>query len=131
MTQIAQHGEELTLQKIQLFTSQEIPDDILANATFKRDHDIWRRALIDSMKTYVLGMPGERVIARWPLDWWQAVKERFAPKWYLAVWPVRWNGVNEARFEKVFLSVFPDKSTEYPPGDRMTLLHLPHVTPRA
>lgn len=29
-------------------------------------------------------------LARWPADWWQAVKERFAPTWFLNRWPVKW-----------------------------------------
>ena len=25
---------------------------------------------------------------RYPADWWQALKKRFAPRWFLARWPV-------------------------------------------
>ena len=31
---------------------------------------------------------------RWPTDWWQAVKNRWAPGWWLRRWPVRWEGVD-------------------------------------
>jgi len=30
----------------------------------------------------------ERV--QWPTDWWEAVKERFAPRWARERWPVRY-----------------------------------------
>jgi hypothetical protein len=30
----------------------------------------------------------EFVVATWPADWWQALKARFAPKWFLRRWPV-------------------------------------------
>lgn len=35
---------------------------------------------------------GERIKEiRYPLDWWQAIKERWFPKFALKWWPVRWH----------------------------------------
>lgn len=28
-----------------------------------------------------------------PADWWEAVKERWAPQWALRRWPVRWHSI--------------------------------------
>jgi hypothetical protein len=40
---------------------------------------------------------GERLSrVEWPEDWWQAVKQRFAPSWFLRLWPVK-HVVFEAR----------------------------------
>ena len=34
---------------------------------------------------------GEEIVgAKYPADWWQALKERFAPAWFLRRWPVRY-----------------------------------------
>lgn len=31
----------------------------------------------------------EEFLAEYPSDWWQAVKQRFAPKWFTKLYPVR------------------------------------------
>ena len=52
-------------------------------------------------------VPGERLAEyRYPRDWWQAVKARFAPHWALARWPVA-ETVVEARALYPMLSI-PD-----------------------
>ena len=37
----------------------------------------------------VYGRTMEEVSAEWPADWWQAVKDRWAPGWMKARWPVK------------------------------------------
>lgn len=36
-------------------------------------------------------MAGQKEVCeqRWPADWWEALKQRFAPAWFVQRWPVR------------------------------------------
>lgn len=47
-------------------------------------------AMVVRLIGFVHAMPGERIriSRRWPKTWWQAVKERWLPKWAKAYWPV-------------------------------------------
>ena len=36
-----------------------------------------------------MGREIERIECRWPADWWEAVKQRWFPKWMLKRWPVQ------------------------------------------
>jgi hypothetical protein len=59
-------------------------DPLTENMVYLMEQDIWGKQL-------------ERVEERWPADWWQAVKEHFAPKlgrlgaWLLRRYPVRYH----------------------------------------
>lgn len=37
----------------------------------------------------ILATEPEHVHAEWPATWWDAVKQRFAPRWFLRRWPAR------------------------------------------
>jgi hypothetical protein len=42
----------------------------------------------------VLPLLGERletISVHYPRDWWQAIKERFAPSWCKAIWPIQYD----------------------------------------
>lgn len=41
------------------------------------------------VKQEILGEHLERAEVRYPLNWKEAVKDRFAPEWFKARWPVR------------------------------------------
>ena len=58
--------------------------------------DDFKHAWMISLSTYVHALPLEviRVHEKWPKDWWQAVKERFAPKWFLRRWPVLYERID-------------------------------------
>ena len=38
----------------------------------------------------VLGEKLREIESKWPADWWQAVRERWVPAWWLRRWPVRY-----------------------------------------
>lgn len=58
---------------------------------------------------------GDRV-AEYPADWWQAVKERFFPRWAQRRWPVKYKQVEfETR------DLFPEVKGE--PGSHRVLLY--------
>lgn len=47
------------------------------------DDDMVRRGV-----AYILGKKRQQSVS-FPSTWWEAVKQRFAPKWFLKRWPVR------------------------------------------
>lgn len=49
------------------------------------------------------------VSVEYPADWWEALKERFAPQWLLTTHPVR-----KTRREWTFAAVFPDIKSNKP-----------------
>lgn len=51
-------------------------------------------------------------ITRFPADWWQALKERFAPAWFRDRWPVQFTEVR-ATLEELYPDIeaaLPDRS---------------------
>jgi hypothetical protein len=54
------------------------------------------KRMVFHLHSYVLGKNHGRVDLerQWPKDWWEAVKERFAPRWFLKRWPVRYESVS-------------------------------------
>lgn len=67
-------------------TSRQIPGDFIADCHFESTVteetktmflQLWRRVASDNLAEI-----------RYPKTWWDAVKQRFAPKWFLKRWPV-------------------------------------------
>lgn len=87
----------IVLEKLRISIEQAIS---LRDMNFARNHaemsaqiDDFARALIIRLATYLLAGPEEvrvDVEEKWPADWWQAFRERWAPRWWLRRWPVRY-----------------------------------------
>lgn len=73
-------------------------------------HGIFRVQL----RTYLLGLPAERVEIhrRWPMDWWQALKENWAPRWFLRRWPVQYERIDISR--QLYAAVCPHLEARTP-----------------
>ena len=111
------HAERVILTKIKLAARSGMPDgmhDMLANAEFRLRTDWMADQMIGVMKCYVWGMNEQRIKALWPRDWWQAVKERFAPAWAKRRWPVIYESIDEPQFEAVYLALNSDRISEDP-----------------
>lgn len=54
------------------------------------------RGLIVSIDSYFHAIPERRICVhkKWPLDWWQAFRERWFPEWWLKKHPVEWDRVD-------------------------------------
>lgn len=56
------------------------------------DIEIWSdmttNEIIYKLEMFVYGELIDEVGVSYPKDWWQAIKERFAPKWFLSKYPV-------------------------------------------
>lgn len=78
--------EHVTLEKFKLALLTSLSPELL------RDPQIHFSALEDMLvlriKGFVWGEQAKRREVSYPKDWWQAFKKRWAPKWFLARWPV-------------------------------------------
>jgi len=57
----------------------------------------------------VYGRELERVEVRYPLDWWEAFKDRWFPAWAKARWPVRWKTEQITAMELYPKLAMPDR----------------------
>jgi len=123
----ASEMKELLLTRIKLASRIEISDeclhDIRENATLKcyKVADLFGDRLVATMYSYILGCGEKSIQASWPANWWQAVKDRFAPVWVLRWWPVEYHTIKERQFENVYLSVFQNQASKYPDGAQMVV----------
>jgi len=69
-----------------------LPNAIMANLKTRAAMDTFLQTLVVGIKSYILASGEEKVRCnvRWPADWWQAVKQRWAPDWITRRWPVRY-----------------------------------------
>ena len=51
--------------------------------------DAYCKGIMLQVRYELLGHEMERIEVRYPEDWWQALKERWFPKWALRRWPVK------------------------------------------
>ncbi|MBV8072094.1 MAG: hypothetical protein JO270_19460 [Acidobacteriaceae bacterium] len=58
--------------------------------------------LVFRLQSYVLGKDTSYVDAteRVPADWWQALRQRWFPGWWLRRWPLRWRVIEIRRIER-------------------------------
>lgn len=52
-------------------------------------YDVVMRATLVRINRWVLEQEAERILCSYPADWWQAVRQRWAPKWWLKRHPVQ------------------------------------------
>lgn len=117
--EIAEYNQ-LVLQRIKLCSRVEVGletlHDVCENAKLKSFSEWSGERLVQTMYSYILGMREQRIEASWPANWVQAIKQRFAPEWFLNRWPVVTVGIDEPQFGAVYLSVYADKTSTYPDG---------------
>ena len=55
--------------------------------------------IVYKLSTYILGLQAEKIVwhVSYPQDWWEALKERFAPSWLRKRYPVKYT---ERHFEE-------------------------------
>jgi hypothetical protein len=105
--------EQVTLNKIRLAARAHIDPDTLLDQNFDVMVDAYTQSLVLQLSGAVLGKEYEPLAFQWPRDWWEAVKERFAPQWLLARWPVIY------RKERVeFREIYPDFKPALPQSER-------------
>lgn len=86
---------ETTLERITLaargYISQELAEDFAIVPQVRVLIDNMLDGIIISVRQSILSQQIDSVAVIHPADWWQAVKEEFAPEWFLERWPVEYN----------------------------------------
>src|SRR5678809_654895 len=79
---------EITLNVEQFYAQQAIDPEMrfAMPPRVRADYDIHVGMVLVRMIQDVLIQ--RECVAEYPADWWQALKERFAPKWFLRRYPV-------------------------------------------
>jgi hypothetical protein len=125
------HGITLTLAR-ERFGIHWLEDnalhDVRNNYDARQQHDLLRQQMVYSLETSILMMDEDEFVASWPENWWQAFRQRWFPNRWLNKHPVKMAYMREKKYGKVFLSVFPDRTTEHR-GDRMHFQHYHEMYP--
>ncbi len=66
--------------------------------------------LILTIRQEIFGQRVQSITEQWPDDWWQAVKERFAPRWFRRYWPVKYH-VLSVDVKALYPEICPPKHT--------------------
>lgn len=67
------------------------------------------------LKSHIWGNKLVDLEFQYPKDWWQAIKDRFAPRWFRYRWPVKWHVVQvyAAQLYPEFKPTISGKETSY------------------
>lgn len=89
------------IEKVEIGIQWQIPRHVLLNATLDQALGYASDEILYRLRSYLAGSKSEteRVdqIIRVPLSWWDHVKERFAPKWFLKRWPIQYRTIEIKR----------------------------------
>jgi hypothetical protein len=105
--------ERRALEVVQYALRQEFSREMLAAPNARLDVQETLYGMGATLVANLLEDPEQRVkkalraqSPRYPADWWQAVKEKWAPRWFLRRWPVRW-AVARLELEVDLRTIFP------------------------
>lgn len=117
MSPFATLEQIIELQRMDLTATHEIEERqlaVLSKAELIEERDRTRNALIRHLRISIYGKKHpEKEIIRYPSDWWQAVKQRFAPAWFLKRYPVQFSTVT-AILEELYPEVKPSLPSKNP-----------------
>lgn len=114
-------------EKLKIGIGAKIPQHILMNADIYKqaeyltDQIFYRLSAYLASKSTTKEEATERVleVVKVPLTWWEHLKDRFAPLWFLRRWPVQYRYINIRLEEKRIVTttnICPH--IELPPEDR-------------
>ena len=88
--------ETVTLERMRIAATMQISKDLVEHFAMPPKVDIASgvdlisNAITLRVVQMVYGRTMEEVRAEYPVDWWQAFKERWFPAWAKKRWPVEW-----------------------------------------
>ena len=103
------------LERLELIILTELDEKLVDSIVGHREMDISilrsfiRNTICVRLTQEVLGRNMEQQEVRYPADWWQAVKARFAPHWFRRRFPVREKVVTLTARELYPRVVMPEK----------------------
>jgi len=96
--------EEIVLSRmeygINFHISREFIDDFAGSIRLETHIDKMTRDAVASLKLQMAGQTQEPQVHYYPKDWVEALKERFAPRWLLRRWPIKFKYI---KFEPTVL----------------------------
>ena len=101
--------QEVTLEQIEVALYLSVSKELMGVKAEAR-LDILTDQIVVGVRGFVLGRTQSEVQVKFPSDWKQAIKERFAPKWILAKWPVQYSvySMKAADIYPTFKPALPD-----------------------
>jgi len=87
---MSNHTEQrkVILEKFQTAIEHRITPELLNQYSYGAIYDIFWDDMIVRLNRFIPSYRCPNFLANCPKDWFQAFKERFAPKWILKKWPV-------------------------------------------
>jgi hypothetical protein len=70
------------------------------NVSVRAERELLLRDGVERLRVIMTNrlLTGETDYVRYPADWWEAVKDRWFPRWAKRRWPVRWAKVAQKRY---------------------------------
>ncbi len=90
-------AETIKLTKLPVGINQRISRRLLEELYEPRLFAYWEHeveGMIVGIRAHVLAKEIGHERYRWPADWWQALKDRWAPRWFLKRWPVEYHTIH-------------------------------------
>lgn len=87
---------QFNLERMQFVATAMMSEENILKAsevTVEAQYSFTAKNLVIAMKTFIWGRQRDERVMKWPVDWWEALKLRFAPFWFTRRWPVRWHTV--------------------------------------
>ena len=85
--------EQVKLERLKavalMYIGAELAEDLVERPEVNVMWDYITETIALQVRMGILGREMESVECRWPADWWQAVKQRWFPKWALRRWPAQ------------------------------------------
>lgn len=78
--------ETINLERLKVACRQVVAAEYAVHL----DYDHFARGIVAQIERTVWSKKIGHEDIRYPADWWEAVKERWAPRWFLRRWPVRY-----------------------------------------
>ncbi len=91
--------DSTTIQQVMVEKVHVTCQEVLSEELFIANHvdlqaacDHVAHVMVLRLQSSVLGKQHGKIDVerQWPADWWQAVRERWFPRWWLKRWPVRY-----------------------------------------
>lgn len=111
---------DVDLERVEMIVSNRIREEGL-RGTVEVDRlcDLLGRHVVITFRQSLWGEDVGTLRVRYPADWWQAFKQRYAPRWALRRWPVRYTTVSQD-----VRAVYPDWRPGIE-GERVSFVKVP------
>ena len=80
--------KEIILERLTFGLAHRLSSNIMDNMEVNCYLDRFADHIVFQIKNYFWGEKSPELIIEYPLNWWQAFKQRWFPQWALKRWPV-------------------------------------------